>query len=137
MKYNLKNKPEQQAAFDYLKQLVEKEAIAVVKKVNPKRSLSQNNYLHLIIGAFGQHFGYTMEEAKQIYKEMSPNLYQYRKKGRTFLRSSAELNKEEMAKSIDRFMEKSKEAGYPLPLATDQEWIRQIENEIERSGYYL
>jgi hypothetical protein len=137
MKYNLKNKPEQKAAFDYLKQLVEKEAIAVVKKVNPKRSLSQNNYLHLLIGAFGQHFGYTMEEAKQIYKEMSPNLYQYRKKGRTFLRSSAELNKEEMAKSIDRFMEKSKEAGYPLPLATDQEWIRQIENEIERAGYYL
>jgi hypothetical protein len=93
--------------------------------------------LHLLIGAFGQHFGYTMEEAKQIYKEISPDLYQYRKKGRTFWRSSAELNKEEMAKTIDRFMEKSKEAGYPLPLATDQEWITQIENEIERSGYYL
>jgi hypothetical protein len=137
VKYNLKNKLEQAAAYAYLTELAEKEAMAVVKKVNPKRSLSQNNYLHLIIGAFGQHFGYTMEEAKQIYKELSPSIYQYKKKGRIFWRSSADLNKEEMAKTIDKFMEKSKEQGYPLPLATDQEWITQIENDIERSGYYL
>jgi hypothetical protein len=110
--------------------------VSVVQRAE-NRSLSQNNYLHLLIGAFGAHFGYTQEEAKLIYKQVNAGLYYYEKKGRKFLRSSAELNKEDMAKSIDTFMLKSAEAGYELPLATDQEWLAQIENEIERSRRYL
>jgi hypothetical protein len=53
------------------------------------------------------------------------------------MRSSADLDKAEMAKSIDRFIEASKEAGYPLPPATDQNWLREVSNQIEREGYYL
>lgn len=106
-------------------------------KVSPKRSLNQNSYLHLIIGAFGNHFGYTLEEAKIVYKEINKGVYAYKKRGREFLRSSADLSKEEMAKTIDTFMKKSSETGYDLPLATDQEWLRKIENEIESSKYYL
>lgn len=137
MKFNLAIPYESKQATYYLGQLNEKRNIAEIKKISPKRSLSQNSYLHLLIGAFGNHFGYTIEEAKQIYKELSPNVYKYEKRGRTFWRSSAELNKEEMAKTIDTFMQKSAEAGYPLPLATDIGWLREIENEIERSKYYL
>jgi exo-beta-1,3-glucanase (GH17 family) len=54
-----------------------------------------------------------------------------------FLRSSADLTKEEMAQTIDRFRMRSAEAGYDLPLATDQEWLRQIENMIEESRGWL
>lgn len=137
MKYNLSVEAEAEQAVEYLVELVDKDALVEIKKISPKRSLNQNNYLHLIIGAFGQHFGYTLEEAKQIYKELSPGIYKYEKKGRTFWRSSADLTKEDMAKTIDTFMQASAEQDYPLPLATDQEWLREIENEIERSKYYL
>ena len=137
MKYNLAVVAEAEKAFNYLAELVGKEAIAEVKKISPTRSLNQNSYLHLIISAFGVHFGYTLDEAKIIYKEINKSLYQYDKKGRTFYRSSADLTKEEMAESINKFMQKSAEAGYPLPLATDQGWLREISNAIESSKYYL
>lgn len=137
MRFNLAVPYEAKQANGYLKQLYVKKNIVEVKKVSPRRSLSQNSYLHLLIGAFGNHFGYTLEEAKQIYKELSPGIYKYEKKGRVFWRSSADLSKEEMASTIDAFMQKSAEAGYPLPLATDEGWLREIENEIERSKHYL
>lgn len=137
MKFNTAVPLERKEAMSYFMRLANKRFMVEVKKLNPKRSLNQNSYLHLIIAYFGSHFGYTLEEAKIIYKEINAPIYAYKKKGRVFYRSSADLDKEEMAKSIDRFMEKSKEAGCPLPPATDQEWLRQIENEIERSSYYL
>lgn len=124
-------------AFAELRKLQGNKCLVEVKKISPRRSLPQNAYLHLLIGAFGVHFGYTLEESKQIYKEINADIYKYEKKGRTFWRSSADLNKEEMARSIDAFMKKSAEAGYPLPLATDQGWLMEIENEIQRSKYYL
>lgn len=137
MKFNLAIKAEKSKAFSYFMILANKKSLVDVKKVSPRRSLNQNNYLHLLLGAFGQHFGYTLEEAKIIYKELNKSVYAYKKKGRTFYRSSADLSKEEMAKTVDLFMEKSKEQGYPLPLATDQGWLQQIENDMERSRYYL
>ena len=138
MKFNTAIPGEAKEAAGYFKKLYEKKNVVEVKKVSPNRSLNQNAYLHLLIGAFAQHFGYTADEAKTIYKrEVNPNLYVYEKNGAKFLRHSSDLSKEDMAKSIDRFMQYSAEAGYPLPLATNQEWLRQIDNEIERSKYYL
>lgn len=118
--------------------LVNRRLVVDVKKISPRRTISQNNYLHLLLGAYGAHFGFTAEEAKTVYKrDVNPDLYVYAKAGGKFLRSSSELSKEDMAKSIDRFMEHSASMGYPLPLATDPEWMRQIENEIERARHYL
>lgn len=137
MKFNLASQTDAGKALNYLLELTQHGKLAEVKKVSPRRSLSQNSYLHLLISAFGAHFGYNLDEAKAIYKELNASIYKYEKKGRIFWRSSAELDKEEMAKSIDRFMQKSAEHGYPLPLASNIEWLQQIENEIERSKYYL
>lgn len=137
MNYNLANPVELKAARNRISYLARKGQRARVTKVVVNRTLAQNNYLHLILAAFGAHFGYTLEEAKMIYKQVNSDLYYYRKKDRTFIRSSADLDKEQMARTIDRFMEKSKQAGYPLPLATDQEWLLQIENEAERNNWYL
>jgi predicted phosphoadenosine phosphosulfate sulfurtransferase len=138
MKYNTANDAEATAAAEYLVTLIDKKQIAEVIKVSPKRTLNQNSYLHLIIGAYGANFGYTLAEAKTLYKrDVNPDIYVYKRHGSMFLRSSADLTKEEMAKSIDRFMQMSAEQGFPLPLATDQEWLRQIENEIERSRHFL
>lgn len=137
MKFNLANKNEAQSARSRLAYLAGRHSIIEIRRIQPRRTLPQNSYLHLIITAFGNHFGYSLEEAKQIYKELNSAIYCYKKKGRTFWRSSAELSKEEMAASIDNLMRRSADAGYPLPLATDQGWLREIENEIERSRYYI
>lgn len=137
MKFNLDNQLEANEAFTYLTRLVGQHAIADVKKVLPGRSLNQNSYLHLIIAAFGNHFGYTAEEAKMVYKYVNTTIYRYKRKNLTFWRSSADLNKEEMAASIDRFRIMSATHGCELPLAIDQEWLRQIQNDLERTKYYM
>lgn len=137
MKYDLSIQAEAKGAKEYLERLIKAEKVAEVKRVDPKRSLNQNNYLHLLLGAFGSHFGYTLAEAKLIYKEINKDVYGYDKKGRTFYRSSADLDTAEMTKTIDRFREVSAERGCPLPLATDQGWLRSIENEMERHKVYL
>ena len=137
MKYNLAIKPEKSQAFAYFITLANKKCLVEIKKISPHRSLRQNNYLHLLLGAFGQHFGYTLEEAKLIYKQTNRDIYEYTKKDRTFYRSSADLSVDEMTKSIDRFRTASAYSGCPLPAATDQAWLRAIENEIEHSQHYL
>lgn len=136
MKYNTAIKKEAEDAADYLITLIDKKQIVEVKKINPNRSLNQNAYLHLIIAIFGSHFGYNLEEAKIIYKEINKHIYLYKKKNREFYRSSATLDVTQMAKSIDHFMEVSARNGCELPPATSKEWLRSMQNELERSGYY-
>ena len=143
MKYNLASTIEQGRALAYLAQLVEKKVVVDVKEVKPRRSLPQNRYLHLLLGYFGQSLGYTREEAKMIYKQLPGNkdVYVYEKdvggKPMTFVRSSAELTKEEMTKTIDVLRDWSNRLGYPLPTATDKDWLMQIENEIESNEAHL
>lgn len=135
MKYNTANKKERDEAFEYLTKLSAQDSIVEVKKINKNRSLRQNSYLHLLLGAFGDHFGYTIEEAKLIYKEVNKTIYYYKKKDRVFIRSSADLDTAEMTKTIDRFREVSASQGCDLPLATDQDWLRSIENMIEQNKH--
>lgn len=135
MKYNTGVERERNEAFEYLTRLSAKDSIVEVKKISPKRSLRQNSYLHLLLGAFGNHFGYTLEEAKIIYKEVNKSIYAYTKNNRTFFRSSADLSVDEMKQTIDNFRQKSAEQGCELPLATDQNWLMSIENMIEQSKY--
>lgn len=141
MKYNLSKPKDAGEAMAYLLDLMRDKKRVEIKKVSPRRSLSQNSYLHLLLGGFGQHFGYTLDEAKLIYKELNSDIYLYEKEVRgkrhQFMRSSADLTVEEMGKSIDVLREWSDKAGYPLPLATDTEWLIQIENIIEQQSRYL
>ena len=141
MKFNTAYPKEKREAMSYAMKLINGKKIVEIKRVSPNRSLRQNSYLHLLLSDFGEHFGYNLEEAKQIYKEMSKGIYAYEKTTngvtRTFWRSSADLTVEEMTKTIERLREVSAAADYPLPPATDQEWLRSIENRIEQSNYHL
>lgn len=138
MKFDLKSLDETTEAFEYVTELSGKEAMVEIKKISPKRSLSQNSYLHLILTYFGDHFGYETEEAKAVYKYVNVDIYRYHKKGfpYPFWRSSADLTKDEMTTSIDKFRKVSAEHGCELPLAIDQEWLRRIENDHERLRKY-
>lgn len=138
MKYNLADAPQVPEALMYLNELVSKKVKVEIKEIKPRRSLNQNSYLHLLIGAFGAHFGYTLDEAKTLYKRrINADIYVYEKNGEKFLRSSADLDTAEMTKSIDRFREFSKEQGFPLPAAENQAELMSLENMVERASHYL
>jgi hypothetical protein len=138
MKYDLGIKSEKSAAFRYFVRLANGKKTVEIKRYVKGRSLNQNSYLHFLLGAFGEHFGYTLEESKTIYKrEVNQGIYAYKKEGVWFLRSSADLNVEEMTRSIERFRQYSKDAGYPLPAADNTDLIRHMTNLIEQSSVLL
>lgn len=137
MRYNTALPSDLERAQEYFNKVVTRKGIIDIKRVVPKRSLNQNAYLHLLLGAFGQHFGYTMEEAKIVYKDLSPTIYKYEKRGRVFYKSSADLTKDEMTITIERFREASAAQGYELPEATQEDWINQLSNAVESVQAYL
>lgn len=143
MKYDLKSNRDVAEAQRLLSQLTVDGKVVEIKEVKPRRSLNQNAYLHVLLGAFGSHFGYDTDEAKGIYKRLPGNkdiyIKHFERDGVKFEyeRSSAKLDKDEMMSSIDTLREWSQKMGYPLPAATDQEWLLNLENEIEKHGRYL
>lgn len=138
MRYQLKNLNEAHEAFEYLNTLVAGENIVDIKKVSPKRTLSQNNYYHLLLGIFGLESGYTIEEAKTLHKrEVCPDIFVYEKNDKKFLKSSADLTTEEMSKSIDKFKLYAGEQGIELPEATNEEQMIYYQNLIEKNNVYL
>jgi len=68
MKYDLKKSYDQQKAQEYLSKLSESESKVSLTKIHPKRSLSQNSYLHVLFQLWGNEFGYTIDEAKTTIK---------------------------------------------------------------------
>ncbi len=58
-----------QEVQSYLDRLKGEKCRVELRKIREKRTLSQNNYLHLILGWFGLEIGYTLQEVKQdIFK---------------------------------------------------------------------
>lgn len=143
MKYNLSSSHDIAEAQRLLSQLTVDGKVVEIKEVKPRRSLAQNAYLHLLISAFGAHFGYPSEQAKALYKRLPGNkdLYikHFEQDGVKFEyeRSSAKLDKDEMTKSIETLREWSAKMGYPLPSAEDREWLMRLENDVERHSNYL
>lgn len=141
MKFNTANSLEAGKAFAYLAELSGKQHIVEVKKISPKRTLPQNSYLHLLLSAFSLETGNQLHASKDLYKWINKDIYYSKKKigGEVFvtIRSSADLSKEEMTQTIERFREWSAEHGYPLPTAENEAELRSIENSMEKNGYYL
>ena len=112
------------------------EAVKIELKKKVKRSLNQNSYLHVIIGFFALETGYTSVEAKQIYKECTPQVYEYKKDDKKFIRSSADISTSEMSITINRFRDySSSEAGVYLPSADEKEFLKECEREIEKNKF--
>ena len=138
MKFNLSNKEDATNAHIQLARLMIKKPVIEIREVKKRRSLSQNAFLHLLLGAFGLATGYTADESKTIFKrEVNSDIFVYSKNGSKFLKSSADLSVDEMSKSIDRFRSYAGENGIELPLATDNDWLLRIENDMEKQGRYL
>ena len=137
MIYDLTSKVQQERAKKRLDYLIEKKKKIEITQKNHKRTLSQNNYLHLIIDYFAVQIGLTRNEAKQYYKMLSEDYYYYEKDGFTYVRSSKDLDKNKMMITIDRFVNHAAANGIDLPASDDVQYIDEARNEIERNQNYL
>ena len=113
--------------------------IEIVEK-SRTRSISQNNYLHLILGWFALEYGETLEYTKQIiFKQwVNPEIFKTEfvnhKTGefREEWKSTKHLTKDEMTTAIDRFRAYSvKNMNLYLPEPNDLALLEEIENQLE------
>jgi hypothetical protein len=138
MKYNLAKDYDMNQALEYLTRLVGQEAVVEIKKINPKRTLHQGAYLHVLINIFSLGTGYSAQESKQIMKQYAvPDVFVYKKKGMQFVRSTADLTTEEMGKVIDKYREFGAGHGITMPAPEDKEALLFWQNQIERESRYL
>ena len=120
--------------------LIDKEAKIEIKEKSRTRSISQNNYLHLILGWFALEYGETLEYTKQIiFKQwVNPEIFKTefvnQKTGefREEWKSTKHLTKDEMTTAIDRFRAYSvKNMNLYLPEPNDLALLEEIENQLE------
>ena len=130
---------------EMVKKLIEEEAIVEIKKKHPSRSISQNAYLHVILGYFGQEFGYDIDTVKYEYfkKLCNPQIFikkRTNKRGTEveYLRSTADLNTAEMTLAIERFRNwASAEAHIYLPAPNEYEHLLYAQQMIEQNEEFL
>ena len=125
--------------------LAESGKIVELTEKKPKRSSNQNRYLHTILAYFACETGNTTEWVKQQYykKLVNPTIFiretddPYLGKIKV-LRSSSDLDVNEMNTSIDRFRNwASAEAGVYIPSADEERLIQLMEIDIERNKPYI
>lgn len=133
MRYNTADKQQIEQAREYLNSLIRLGKWVEIKRVDENRSLNQNSFFHLLLTYYGSQVGYHPEEAKTIVKRAMPDIFVYEKNGEKFLRSSADLTKEEMSNVLERFYQLAGSQGIELPLVDNAETRSLMLNEIERS----
>jgi hypothetical protein len=109
------------------------------------RSLRQNSYLHCLLGILALDQGLTIDYVKEFYYKrlVNPDIFVITKEDKIIgkievLRSSKDLTKEEMSKSIDKLRNwASSELGCYLPSADEESLLKQAEMEIQRYRSYL
>lgn len=110
-----------------------------------RRSPKQNSYLHLIVSFLAVELGLRSEYVKtEYYKRIcNPELYIEKKfdkvleKDVEMVKSSKDLNTEEMSLSIKRFRNWSAENGYYLPDETEEAMLQNMNIEVQKHKQYL
>lgn len=140
MKYNTAIALDNMRFRDRAESLAAKGACVELTEITG-RSLSQNSYLHLLLGIVAMETGVSLEYAKQVYlkRYAARGLFELTtndKKLKTTIisyRSTAELTKEEMTEAIDKFKTWcADELHINLPNSQDKELLKQAEVELGR-----
>lgn len=120
-----------------------KKGLLTVKKW-ANRSLSQNAYLHLILGYFAATWGYSMFHTKvEIFKKIVNPEYltkeRVSKDGDVFLDvlSTKDLDKATFALCTDRFLNYSAKGGLRLPEPNDLIYLDEIKAVVKEYEQFL
>lgn len=138
MLYNLNDEYSRKKFATRVRYLWEKRAIVDFTDAS-RRSLNQNNYLHLCLGLIASDTGNSLEVVKQFYKEqLCPDIYVSYKKDKMLgeikiVESSAKINKEKMSESIDRLRMFASSIGIYLPSPEDESLLARAEMEISNT----
>ena len=116
-----------------------------VKKKHRQRSLSQNAYLHVCLGYYASEFGYSIDEVTQdIFKrKLNKDIFEVErvnKRGQKVvsLRSSRDLDTEEMTRAIERFRNwSSAVAGLYIPSPNETDALFAAQQQIDKYLEYL
>lgn len=145
MWYNLKNGFELQKFRDRCVELQNNGSMVEVVEKKPK-SLQQLRYLHLMLSYFGLQFGYSLEEVKTHFFKLVVNKDIFVREGMDkftgeiykYLRSTADLTKDELSTSIDEFRKWAKEeAGFDFPSSDEYISLLHIQHDIENNQKFL
>jgi hypothetical protein len=144
MLYDLRNPLDRERFKRRCNALFEKRGIVDLSE-KTQRSSQQSKYLHLILSLLAIETGNSIDYVKEIFYKRTANkeLYVREKEdgilGKVeYLRSSADLSKEEMTLSIDRLRDWSSQvAGIYLPAANEQEFLASIEYEMSRYRQWI
>ena len=144
MLYDSTNKVDVSRARKRFEQLLSSGKIFELAEKNV-RSLSQNNYLHLIINYLALELGEAAEYVKEYYYKLKSNRdiflvsHSDAKFGNVnYIKSSSNLSKEEMTLTIERFRNfSSSELGVYLPEPNEEDYIRQIQLEVRRNNKFI
>lgn len=125
--------------------LIEKKKRIELTEKRDRRTLSQNNYLHLILSWFCIETGNVFEFVKQEYfkKLCNPDIFIYNKEDRFLgsvqvVRSSSEIDTKQMTAAIEKFRNWSSiEAGIYLPEANEDKFLEYIQSEINKQRQWL
>jgi len=132
LKLNLHIHEDRNRADVYFAKLMKDKAKIELKKISPPRSINQNSYVHVLFQLWGNHFGYTLDEAKQVVKIKLE--YTYWKDDEVFLRKTSLMNAKELTEFIDKFRNWSAHEGCYLP--TSEEYLLRhfdYSQEVERA----
>lgn len=134
MKYNLSNPLQARQATERMAYLVERGARVELVVKRKARSLPQNNYLHLIISAWGQELGYDPTEMKYVIKSrLLPHIFEYKKRGVTLYRSTASLTDMEATEVIDKIRSTAMEStGFYIPAPNEFDLVDAMGNDLPR-----
>lgn len=146
MIYDLSNELQKKQFKTRANALYKRGVIVELTEKKAVRTLQQNKYLHLILGYFCTQTGYQLEYVKQVLFKRTVNADLFVSmfhdnltgKDEEILKSTSSLSKTDMTTAIDRFRNWSADvAGVYLPEAGEEEFIEQIQIELDRNKSYL
>ena len=144
-KYDGTNPVDIQKAKKRVESLIKNRKFFEIREITDK-SLSQNNYFHLIVSYFAALCGYSMYHAKQVIvkEQICPDIFMQERFSETtgeaysHKRSFADLTKEEASTCIETFISYVWEhMDVHLPRPEDLIYLREAQKEVDRCKTFL
>lgn len=144
MTYNTSDPFEKKRFLARAEKLAEK-GVLVDLTERSMRTLKQNSYLHLLIGIVAMEAGTNLEDAKENYFKRcaNPRIFIRVQRDellhidREYMRSTRDLQKDEMSDAIDNFKRWASEQGIYLPDPDETEVIAAATSKMEQLKNYL
>ena len=144
MLYDLSNPLQCESFKVKAEALAKKGGIVELTEKKLQRTASQNRYLHSILAYFALEVGETAEYVKMNYFKLLCNRDLFvREVDDKFagkirvVRSSSDLDTEEMTRAIERYRNWAASEGVYIPSPEEHLMVQQMEIEISRNRQYL